>query len=65
MKQKIMRGVWSAGVVAGLVAGTLAAVSTPAVAFAQYEEVCRVECYCNEHYCICARNGCSEIPLEP
>lgn len=40
MKQKIMRGVWSAGVLAGLVAGTLAALSTPAAAFAQEEVIC-------------------------
>jgi hypothetical protein len=61
MKQKIMRGVWSVGVLAGLAAGVLAAVSTPTAAFAQDEEVCRQECYCNEHYCICSMIGCASI----
>lgn len=40
MKSRIMRGMWSAGVLAGLTAGVLAAVSTPAAAFAQEEVIC-------------------------
>lgn len=60
MKQKIMRGVWSAGVLAGLAAGVLAALSTPTAAFAQDENVC-YQCDCNENYCLCSRIGCASI----
>ncbi len=58
MKQKVMRGVWSAGVLAGLAAGVLAAVSTPAPAFAQEENAC-YRCECDEVLgCVCSLIAC-------
>ena len=60
MKQKIMRGVWSAGVLAGLVAGALAAVSTPAAAFPQAENAC-YRCDCDDVLgCVCSLIACPE-----
>jgi hypothetical protein len=59
MKHRIMRGVWSAGVLAGLVAGALAAVSTPAAAFAQPENTC-YRCDCDLLNCVCSLIACPE-----
>lgn len=58
MKQKIMKGVWSTGVLAGLVAGALAAVSTPAAALAQEENAC-YRCECDAVLgCVCSLIAC-------
>ncbi len=57
MKQKTLRGVWSAGVLAGLAAGVLAAVSTPTAAFAQEENTC-YRCQCDELGCFCSLIAC-------
>jgi hypothetical protein len=59
MKQKIIKGLWSTGVLAGLVAGVLAAVSTPAAAFAQHENAC-YRCECGELGCFCSLIACPE-----
>jgi hypothetical protein len=59
MKQKIIKGLWSTGVLAGLVAGVLAAVSTPAAAFAQEENAC-YRCECSELGCFCSLIACPE-----
>lgn len=60
MKGKIMQGVWSAGVLAGLAAGVLAAVSTPATALAQDENVC-YRCECDEVLgCVCSLIACPD-----
>jgi hypothetical protein len=63
MKQKIMRGVWSAGVLAGLAAGVLAAVSTPTAAFGQPEkpENTCYRCDCHDVLgCVCSLIACPE-----
>lgn len=60
MKQMIIKGLWSTGVLAGLVAGVLAAVSTPAAAFAQEESAC-YRCECDEVLgCVCSLIACPE-----
>lgn len=60
MKKRITKGVWSAGVFAGLLAGVLAAVSTPAAAFAQEENAC-YRCECDEVLgCVCSLIACPE-----
>lgn len=58
--KKITRGVWSAGVLAGLVTGVLAAVSTPTAAFAQGENAC-YRCECDEVLgCVCSLIACPD-----
>ena len=61
MKRKFAQGVWSAGVLAGLAAGVLAAVSTPAPALAQDENVC-YRCECDEVLgCVCSQIACPVV----
>lgn len=60
MKKRIAQGAWSAGVLAGLVAGVLAAASTPTAAFAQDEEVCW-QCVCDGSSCLCSMIWCGSI----
>jgi hypothetical protein len=61
MKQRIMRGVWSAGVLAGLVAGALAAVSTPAAAYPEPPENTCYRCDCDDLLgCVCSLIACPE-----
>ncbi len=61
MKQRIMRGVWSAGVLAGVVAGALAAVSTPAAAYPEAPENTCYRCDCDDLLgCVCSLIACPE-----
>jgi hypothetical protein len=61
MKSRILQGVWSAGVMAGLAAGVLAAVSTPAAALAQDENVC-YRCECDVVLgCVCTQIACPVV----
>lgn len=60
MKKRIAQGVWSAGILAGLAAGVLAAASTPAAAFAQAENAC-YRCECDEVLgCVCSLIACPD-----
>ncbi|HEX7240885.1 MAG TPA: hypothetical protein VF263_11500 [Longimicrobiaceae bacterium] len=60
MTRKITQGLWTAGVLAGLAAGVLAAASTPTAASAQQDPAC-YQCFCDEYSCICSMIGCAVI----
>lgn len=56
--KKIVQGLWSAGVLAGLLAGVVAAASTPAAA--QGDNAC-YRCECDEVLgCVCSLIACPE-----
>ena len=59
MVKNIARGLWSAGVLAGLAAGVLAAAPTPGVAQPRNDSLC-YRCECSERRCVCLEVACPE-----